>query len=203
MNELFSENLCLNTTDPKGWIPVNRTFIKEFGLLEAVVLGELISEFRYWKDHDKLQNDRSFFVTGKTLQKKLHLTEYKRKTTITSLKKLGVISTTRRGVPATTYYQIHFDRVLSVLGGSLQLGEEHPTRQVNTSAKLGDSHLTINKKRKEENNDNISSISFSEEEKEKEEKRLREYFRGKSTLTPEQQEAQVQKTLERYIKHIG
>ena len=62
-NSYISELL---STD--GYIQVNRKLIKLLGLHEAIIVGELCSEYNYWNRNNGLEEDGSFYSTRDNIE---------------------------------------------------------------------------------------------------------------------------------------
>lgn len=100
-----------------NYISVNKSLIKAFGLEEAVIFGELCSEYDYWKDQGKLVDDM-FYCTTDKLEKNTALSEYQQRKAIKKLEEMGVIQTELKGMPATRHFKIVEGKFLSFLGSS-------------------------------------------------------------------------------------
>ena len=61
-NSYISELLA---TD--GYIQVNKKLIKTLGLHEAIIIGELCSEYNYWKNREELV-EGSFYSTRENIE---------------------------------------------------------------------------------------------------------------------------------------
>ena len=61
-------NILMSLLSNSGYIIVNKEIIRKIGLHEAIILGELCSEYCYWDKANKLDNGY-FFLQEKTLQK--------------------------------------------------------------------------------------------------------------------------------------
>lgn len=97
-----------------NYIPVNKTFIKSFGLAEAVLLGELCSEYTYWENEDKLVDDM-FYCSAAKLEDRTGLSQYQQRSAIQSLKNAGILETSLKGCPATKYFKINSDKLFNFL----------------------------------------------------------------------------------------
>ena len=66
----------LQLISTSNFITVNKDLIKELGLEEAILLGELASEYEYWQKKDEIQ-DGYFYSTIENIEKETTLTAYK------------------------------------------------------------------------------------------------------------------------------
>lgn len=99
----------------RNFIAVNKTLIKEFGLEEAIILGELASEHSYWADRGELDADGYFFSTIENIEENTALKEKRQRSAINSLKDAGIIEVKLKGLPAKRYIKINADQVAAVL----------------------------------------------------------------------------------------
>ncbi len=97
-----------------NYIIVNKTLIKTFGLNEAVMLGELCTEYRHWLKEDKLE-DGMFYSTIDNIENNTGLTAHEQRQAIKSLENAGVLTTELKGVPAKKYFRIDTDSVVKIL----------------------------------------------------------------------------------------
>ena len=97
-----------------NYIIVNKALIKTFGLNEAVMLGELCTEYRHWLKEDKLE-DGMFYSTIDNIENNTGLTAHEQRQAIKSLENAGVLTTELKGVPAKKYFRIDTDSVVKIL----------------------------------------------------------------------------------------
>ena len=69
-----------------GYIMVNKTLIKRIGLHEALMLGELCSEYSYWKSTGKLDEEGYFFSTRENIEENIGLSSFQQRKALTTLK---------------------------------------------------------------------------------------------------------------------
>ena len=67
-------NILINLLADNGYILVNKEVIKKLGLHEAILLGELCSEYAYWEKNNKLDNGY-FFSTRKNIYDNIKMIE--------------------------------------------------------------------------------------------------------------------------------
>ena len=81
----------------KNYITVNKDLIKKIGLKEAVLLGELASEYSYWEIQDKLE-DGYFYSTVDNIEENTTLSEYEQRKVMNKLKDMGIIEIKVKGL---------------------------------------------------------------------------------------------------------
>ena len=99
-----------------NFVVVNKTFIKLFGLEEAIILGELASEYDYWGSNDKLDDEGYFFSTVENVEENTSLTKYRQKKALDTLQKFGIIDVKRKGLPAKRCIKIYEENLLKLIG---------------------------------------------------------------------------------------
>lgn len=114
MNDAEINYLMSQFMSSDGYITVNKTLIKKFGLNCAVMLGELFSEYKYWHDSNKLENDM-FYSTRENLEDCTGLTEHLQRKALLQLQNFGIITIKKRGLPAKNYYKINYHKLLNSL----------------------------------------------------------------------------------------
>ena len=96
-------NILINLLADNGYILVNKEVIKKLGLHEAILLGELCSEYAYWEKNNKLDNGY-FFSTRKNIYDNTSLTPYQQRELFEKLEKMGIILVKNKGIPLTKWY---------------------------------------------------------------------------------------------------
>lgn len=98
----------------RNFITVNKTLIQTLGIEEAIMLGELASEYDYWENNDKLE-EGWFFSTVENVEENTTLTKYKQKKALDNLQKIGVLEVQRKGIPAKRYIKINEKKAFEIL----------------------------------------------------------------------------------------
>lgn len=98
----------------RNYITVNKDLIKIIGLEEAVVLGELASEYNYFLDKEELE-DGYFYSTIENMENNTGLTEHKQRKAINTLKDKELLDIRVKGMPAKRYIKINEEQVLKLL----------------------------------------------------------------------------------------
>ena len=97
-----------------NFITVNKDLIKLLGIDEAIILGELASEYDYWSKRDELQDDY-FYSTIENIENNTTLSEHKQRKALNKLKSLNLIDIKIKGIPAKRYIKINEEQVLKIL----------------------------------------------------------------------------------------
>ena len=97
-----------------SFITLNKALIKKIGLEEAIMLGELASEFDYWSKRDGLTEDGYFFSTVENIEDKTTLTDYKQRRILNTLKEMEVLDTSLRGLPSKRYIKLNEAGILKL-----------------------------------------------------------------------------------------
>lgn len=105
-----------------NYIIANKTIAKEFGLDEAILLGELASEYRYWVKRGEL-TDGYFYSTVENVKDNTTLSDKRQRSALTALKNAGIVEVKLMGLPAKRYIKIHAEQLLPfMLNNDCQTG---------------------------------------------------------------------------------
>ena len=96
-----------------GYIIVNKEIIKKIGLHEAILLGELCSEYIYWKKKDETVNE-FFYSTRDNIEENTGLSAYQQRTAISNLVRKDIIVMKSEGMPLKTWYFINENKVTRI-----------------------------------------------------------------------------------------
>lgn len=116
-----------------------RDIAKVIGTNEALVFAELISEYSYWVDTDRLE-DGWFYSTAENLANNTTLTEKQIIQPIKNLIDVGLIEKKIAGCPARTWYRINEKEVLDKLERLLS-GKSSLTKRENQFIQNGETGL--------------------------------------------------------------
>ena len=108
----------LQLISTSNFITVNKDLIKELGLEEAILLGELASEYDYWNNKNEIE-DGYFYSTIENIEEKTTLTAYKQRKCLENLKNKGIIDIQIRGIPAKRYIEINEEKVVEIFNNKL------------------------------------------------------------------------------------
>lgn len=99
----------------RNFIAVNKTLVKIFGLEEAIILGELASEYAYWQDRNELDAEGFFFSTVENIEENTALKEKRQRKAINNLQNAGIIEIKLKGLPAKRYIKISTEQLTPIL----------------------------------------------------------------------------------------
>lgn len=94
-----------------NYVIVNRDLMLAVGVNESLVLGELASEYRYWRNANKLKDGAWFFSTDDNLEARLPFSKPTIRRAIDRLKELGIVETKLMGVPAKRFFKIVVSKI--------------------------------------------------------------------------------------------
>lgn len=94
-----------------SYIIVNKELIKELGLEESIIVGDLASMHLYLKRENKLNDDGFFFYTVEAMQDNTSLTDYQQRRALETLKNKGIIEIQRREMPAKRFIKINISNL--------------------------------------------------------------------------------------------
>lgn len=97
-----------------NYIILNKDLMRLLGINEAILLGELASEYRYFSSNGKLSEDGSFFCTIENMEKSTGLSRYQQKKALDTLREKGVVDVYVRGLPAKRYIRINEGGLMSL-----------------------------------------------------------------------------------------
>ena len=125
-----------------GFIQVNKTLIKNLGLHEAVMIGELCAEYNYYERNGKLDNG-AFYSTRSNIEENTGLTEHHQRNAIETLVEKGLLEIVKKGMPAVNYYKINFDALLLQLSEAQTTSASSRRQQVVEGADINNNKETI------------------------------------------------------------
>lgn len=99
-------SLGLDFLDSGNYIAVNRTLVRKYGLHAAVIIGELTSEARYWKNKGQLK-DGWFFSTVENIEEATGINSYYQRAAIKKLQELGFVEVKYKGTPRKRYVRVN------------------------------------------------------------------------------------------------
>ena len=154
----------LQLISTENFISVNKELIKLLGLEEAIILGELASEYEFWNRRGEL--DQGFFYsTIENIEKNTTLSVHKQRKALNNLKEKGLIEIKVKGIPAKRYIKIIEKQVYELL--SFQFVK-------NSQTSLSNFEHTVSEKLSGNNNINNNKIIVVDKENEKSQEYLDE-----------------------------
>lgn len=106
-------NKTINLLSNSGYIIVNKEIIKRIGLHEAIILGELCSEYTYWEKERKLENNY-FYSTRENIERETGLSPYQQISAIDNLIRRGILITKNVGMPYKLWYSFNEKVLLKI-----------------------------------------------------------------------------------------
>lgn len=144
-----------------GFITVNKELIKLVGLEEAIIFGELASEWDYWQKRNEIY-EGWFFSTIENIEDKTTLSEHKQRKAINKLKELKLIDVMIKGLPAKRYIKINTEAVKDLLLNPLRTSSVN-SQELDTEKLQGNNNI-INNNISNNNIDNIDSKESNSKE---------------------------------------
>lgn len=108
----------LQLISTRNFITVNKELIKALGLEEAILLGELASEYDYWSNKNEIENGY-FYSTIENIEEKTTLSAYKQRKCLENLKKSNIIDVQIKGMPAKRYIKIYEEQLFKIFNSKL------------------------------------------------------------------------------------
>lgn len=165
----------LQLISTSNFITVNKDLIKELGLEEAILLGELASEYDYWNNKNEIE-DGYFYSTIENIEEKTTLTAYKQRKCLENLKNKGIIDIQIRGIPAKRYIEINEEKVVEIFNNKLlknlttgcKKNSQLEVKKLNGNNNIINNNINNNikkeKKKKETEFDSVINENFTDEE---------------------------------------
>lgn len=160
----------------ENFIAVNKTLIRTFGIDEAIMLGELASEFEYWKKQGELDENGFFFSTIENIEDNTGIKEKKQRAILNSLKEQELIEIKLKGLPAKRYIKLNEEKLVAVLlnnnskqGGTRTVKKAELEQPETPSNKNNINKITNKNKEKKERKANSFDAIISEYSKGNEE----------------------------------
>ena len=116
----FNKDSIISLLANDNYIVVNRSLIKEFGLKEAILLGELASEFNYYKKNNMLDEDGYFYSTIENVKESTSLSSYEQKKCLDKLSERGIVDVNIKGIPATRHIKINSLQLINLFANFLE-----------------------------------------------------------------------------------
>lgn len=107
--------ILANLLSSSGYIIVNKELIKVLGLHEAIILGELCSEYTYWENRNQLEDGEYFFSTRENIEKNTGINSHYQRIAIRNMENKGILDIRKVGMPCKNYYKINENRIIEYL----------------------------------------------------------------------------------------
>lgn len=107
------------------YIIVNKDLIKILGLHEAIILGELCSEYSYWENVNQLVDNEYFYSTRENIEKNTGINAHYQKAAFKNLEEKQIIYSKKMGIPCKKYYKLNEIKIIEYLKmAKLPVGNE-------------------------------------------------------------------------------
>ncbi len=97
------------------YIIVNKDLIKILGLNEAVIIGELCSEYTYWENTNQLMDGEYFYSTRENIERNTGINAHFQRSAMKNLEQKGIVTLKKMGIPCKIYYKINENAVVEYL----------------------------------------------------------------------------------------
>jgi hypothetical protein len=94
-----------------SWGIYNKDLARNIGLEEAIIIGELASEYDYWLKQNDLDEEGYFYSTIENIEKQTTLSEYRQRKAMNTLKSLKLIDVQLKGLPAKRYVKLNEEAI--------------------------------------------------------------------------------------------
>lgn len=151
----------------RNYISVNKDLIKALGLEEAIIMGELASEYNYWYEKERLE-DGYFYSTVENIEEHTTLSGHKQRKALKKLQEAGLIDVKVKGIPAKRYIKIFEEQVIKILNPQLLnflTTRSEKNKEIEDEFFNGNNNIinkNINNKNINKNRKNISSKAADE-----------------------------------------
>lgn len=145
-----------------SFITLNKNVIKAVGLEEALLLGELCSEYDYWIKREELQ-DGYFFSTVENIEENTTLNDYKQRKALKSLQQLKIVDVKVKGLPAKRYFKINEEQLIKLLNIQYSNNLKYSSQNFK---ELDTKNFECNKNKQNKNKDNNKKINKKDLENE-------------------------------------
>lgn len=142
----------------RNYIILNKDLIKIIGLEEAILLGELASEYDYWEKQNTLE-DGYFYSTIENVQINTTLSDYQQRRVLKKLQELGLVDVQVRGIPAKRYIKISEEQVLKLFDIQFSknlTSSSQKIKELDIKKLKGNNNKYNNNKNNNKNNNNIN-----------------------------------------------
>lgn len=151
------------------YIIVNKDLIQILGLNEAIILGELCSEYSYWANINKLEDNEYFYSTRENIQKNTGITPHFQRIAMKKLEEKGIIYTKKKGIPCKTYYKIDEVKVIEYLKKAQLFPENSVVDEMNDKTLTEQTTSTQQEEQQDINEVDINNNNINNKKNNKEE----------------------------------
>ena len=189
-----------------NYIILNKDLIKVLGLHEAVIIGELCSQYIYWKNTNQLVDGEYFYATREKIEERTCINAYYQRVAIKKLEEKGILTLKRRGIPCKIYYKINEKKLMECIKKAKNsvvhdINDKKKTQYITRNLpdeqqSADDMHINNNNINKKINNNNNTHENYQEGQKKQFAKLVRMTEQEYKDLTKEYEEQTTKQLIE-------
>ena len=143
------------------YIIVNKDLIKMLGLNEAIILGELCSEYSYWESVNQLVDDGYFYSTRENIENNTGINAHFQRIAMKNLEEKGILTSKKMGIPCKKYYKIDENSVIEYLQKAKIIANVPVVHEVNDKEETQISTSNLTDELHGENNMDINNNNIN------------------------------------------
>ncbi|MFW5891652.1 MAG: hypothetical protein ACOCUI_05485, partial [bacterium] len=152
-----------------GSIIINKKLSHEIGVMENIILSELISQYKYFQSRNELDQEGYFYCTVDKMEKHTALSKDQQSRAIGNLVKMGLIKKDLKGLPARRHFYICENKILDLFLNNDSNNTKNPDNprhvQIEENPQTGSSETQHQENGKSSNiHNNIYNNKTEEEE---------------------------------------
>ena len=148
----------------RNYIIANKEIAKLFGIEEAILLGELCSELKYWAENGETTADGYFFSTVENVKENTTLSDRRQRAAIKTLKDAGILDVKLSGLPAKRYIKINEEQLAALLvnnNAQNAIPSSYETQELGIAKRnCNNNNINDNKNNNKNNNNYIIVIDY-------------------------------------------
>lgn len=186
-------SILMSILSNDGYIILNKYVMKALGLHEAILLGELCSEYIYWYKENKLE-DGFFYSTRENIERETTLSPFQQRQALKKLIEMELVEVIEKDMPKRTFYKVNEDKVYKFLLetdlfftdakkfdnkklNNLTSSDEKITQQEVKKLDINNNNINNNKNNNNKNNNNILSNPITKENNNEDKMRYEDIFK--------------------------
>lgn len=150
-------NSILNILDNSRWIQLHQNIVKVIGAEAAIILSDMIETYNYSLKNNELKDNRYFFYTHKKCEERWGFKENLFYNRLLLLKKKGLISVKKLGLPCKNYFLINTEEIAKLFEEN---NENNNTNNNNSNSYENKSEENLEKQKSIENSTDSSDDSL-------------------------------------------
>lgn len=111
------ENIVLNYLDQDSFFMIPRIFIDFFkeDKDSIFMLSHLVSQYKYLKSLNQLDDYGYFFSTIDAVEDKYYLNGYSQRRSLIKLEQMGIVSIQRKSIPRRRFFKLNFEVIAEII----------------------------------------------------------------------------------------